>query len=177
MKAFFAILLSFMTMVVMAQSPFKPLPKPKPKTIVTVFYSHQIANQAKYWDSEYKPQADKYVPVAYKVVIVTDSTLSTWRIISVAAAYAEPNNILMAGVGYGYQRLKYDYADAKWLCQWSISPVAFAGGSVAPSTPSSVMSVGVLAGVDNNLVLAGPIYNFGLKQFGVAVSIGINFNN
>jgi len=134
-----------------AQSPFKPVPR------VVTFAAHN--------------------PFAKAAIVQKDSSLNAWRIISVAAAYAEPGNILMAGIGYGYQHLSWDYTAEKWICKWSISPVAFAGGSVAPSTPASVMSVGVLGGINNNLIMAGPVYNFGTKQFGVAVSIGINFNN
>ena len=133
-----------------AQSPFRPIPK-----VVTV-------------------QASPFLRAA---VSLPDSSLNAWRIVTVAACYAEPGNILMAGIGYGYQHLNWDYTNQKWVCQWSVSPAAFAGGSVAPSTPASIMSVGILGGIDNNLVMAGPIYNFGTKQFGVGVSIGINFNN
>lgn len=134
-----------------AQSPFKAIPK---------VISYQATN-----------------PFAKAAIAVKDSSVSAWRIVSVAAAYAEPGNILMAGVGYGFQHLSWDYDAQKWVCKWSVSPVAFAGGSVAPSTPASVMSIGILGGINNNLVMAGPVYNFGTKQFGVAVSIGINFNN
>lgn len=131
-----------------AQSPFKPLPK--------------IAKSV-------SPFAHALAPV--------DSSMNAFRILSVAAAYAEPGNILMAGIGYGYQWLKWDNSTQKWLCKLSISPVAFAGGSVAPSTPASIMSIGIMGGIDNNLILAGPIYNFGTRQVGIALSIGINFNN
>lgn len=146
--------ISFSTM---AQNPFKPIPKVSSVTQTTTM--------------------GKYYKVQKLSLTMPDSLLNAWRIISVAAAYAEPNNILMAGAGYGYQHLQWDYVNQKWICKWSVSPVAFAGGSVAPNTPSSVMSVGILGGFSNNLILFGPIYNFGLKQFGVAISIGISFNN
>ena|SRR5277367_2951712 len=108
---------------------------------------------------------------------VQDSTMQAWRFIADIAAYSEPGNIAEAGVGYGYQWLKYDYTSQKWTCQYSVSAVAFAGGSVAPSTPASIVSAAIMAGFDNNLFLVGPQYNFGTKQFGVAISIGINLNN
>lgn len=106
-----------------------------------------------------------------------DSLLSAWRFSANIAAYAEPGNILMAGVGYGYQHLKYDYSSSKWVCQWSINAVGFAGGSVAPTTPSTIVSFGILGGIVNNLIMAGPIYNPGAKQFGIALSLGISLNN
>lgn len=104
-------------------------------------------------------------------------TINAFRPQASIVAYSEPGNILMAGVGGGYDHLKWVPATKSWSVVWSVNAMAFAGGSVAPNTPSSVMSVGILGGVDNNLILAGPVYNFGTKQFGVAVSIGINFNN
>ncbi len=106
-----------------------------------------------------------------------DSLLKAWRFIANIAAYSEPGNIAEAGIGYGYQSLKYNYAAQKWDCLWSVSAVGFAGGSVAPSTPASIMSAALMVGLVNNLFLIGPQYNFGTKQFGVAVSIGINLNN
>lgn len=131
-----------------AQSPFRPMPK--------------------------LIQPNKFV---HATTMAPDSIANAWRFIADIAAYAQPGNILMAGVGYGYQHLKYDFTAQKWNCVWSVSAVGFAGGSVAPSTPSSIASFGVMAGIYNNLFMAGPIYNPGTKQLGLAVSIGISFNN
>lgn len=114
----------------------------------------------------------------FKAKIATlDSSANAWRFVANIVAYAEPGNILMAGVGYGYQHLKYDYTSAKWNARWSINAVGFAGGSVAPTTPASIASFGIMAGIDNNLFMGGPIYNPGTKQFGIAFSIGISLNN
>jgi hypothetical protein len=137
----------FIVEAVNAQSPFKPLPK---LAVVNKFA---------------------------KDVFTPDSTIQAWRFIANIAAYAEPGNIAEAGLGYGYQWLKYDYTTQKWYANASVSLVAFAGGSVAPSTPSSIMSGAVMAGFLNNLFMVGPQYNFGTKQFGIAVSIGISLNN
>lgn len=104
-------------------------------------------------------------------------TMNAWRPIASIVAYSEPGNILMAGVGGGYQHLKWNTTSQAWSCVWSINALAFAGGSVAPSTPASVMSVGAMVGIDNNLIMAGPVYNFGTKQFGIGLSVAINFNN
>lgn len=139
-----------------AQSPFRIVPKPA----TSVVRSFAVI-------------ADSAVVTP----IVADSTTTAFRFIADIAAYSEPGNIAMAGVGYGYQKLTYSSTAQKWTCNWSVSACAFAGGSVVPSTPASVMSVGVLGGILNNTFMAGPVYNFGTKQFGVALSIGINLNN
>ena len=148
----FILLLSilFISASVYAQSPFKPLAKVK------------VAARN---------------PFARATTVLPDSTTNAWRFIADIAAYAEPGNIAMAGIGYGYQHLKWDYTNQKWNCIWSLNAVGFAGGSVVPSTPASIASVGVMVGIDNNLFMAGPIYNPGTKQFGIAVSVGISFNN
>ena|ERR1700743_3561745 len=147
----YLLLLTFLFIGVFAnaQSPFKSLPK----------------------------VAHTYSPFAHTETATPDSTTGAWRFIANIAAYAEPGNIAMAGIGYGYQSLTWNSATQKWVSNWSVSGCAFAGGSVVPSTPASVMSVGVLGGILNNTIMAGPIYNFGTKQFGVAISIGISLNN
>lgn len=128
--------------------------------------------------SPFKPLAKLSQPNAFAHVATTvDSTMGAFRFIADIGAYSEPGNIGMAGLGYGYQKLTYNSITQKWTCDWSVSGCAFAGGSVVPSTPASVMSVGVLGGIVNNTIMAGPVYNFGTKQFGVAISVGINLNN
>ncbi len=108
-------------------------------------------------------------------VTPTDSTFGALRPLIVAAAYSIPDNHLMAGAGFGYQNLTYNYATGKYTCNFSISAVGFAGGAIAPTTPAQVVSYGVMLGVLNNTVMAGPIVNG--KKIQLAVSIGINFNN
>lgn len=149
MKWHLSVLLILLVSIAAAQSPFRGLPKIDMKR--TRFFHALTPTQ--------------------------DTTMNAWRFIANVAAYAEPGNILMAGVGYGYQHLKYDYTNAKWNAQWSVCAVGFAGGSVAPTTPASIVSLGVMAGFNNNLFMLGPIYNPGTKQFAVALSIGISLNN
>lgn len=149
LKVFLSVFLIFSAFIGYSQSPFKSLPK-----IPTM-----------------RPTFSRATPVQ------PDSSITAARFVADIAAYAEPGNILMAGVGYGIQGLKYNYDTQKWNANWSVSAVAFAGGSVVPTTPASIISVGILGGVLNNTVMAGPIYNFGTKQFGVAVSFGISLNN
>lgn len=145
-----AVLLALLTLssICKAQSPFKALPRIKSASLGFA-----------------------------KVLSQKDSFLHAWRFEANIAAYSEPGNIAMAGIGYGFQSLKWNYNTSKWYCRWSISGVGFAGGSVAPSTPASIMSLGLLGGFVDNLLMAGPVYNFGTKQFGIAISAGINLNN
>jgi hypothetical protein len=147
MKVFLFAVAILFAGAVNAQSIFKPLPK--------------IAKPNKF-------ARDVFTP---------DSVMNAWRFIASIAAYSEPGNIAEAGAGFGLQNLKFDYTTQKWYCNWSISAVGFAGGSVVPTTPSSIGSAAIMVGALNNLVLIGPQYNFGTKQFGIAVSIGISFNN
>lgn len=104
-----------------------------------------------------------------------DSTMNAWRPIANLAAYAEPGNILMAGAGISYQHLKWDIANQKWNCQWSISALGWAGGSVAPKTPADAISYGIMFGALNNLIMVGPAIN-GNKVI-ATVAIGISLNN
>ncbi len=135
-----------------AQSFFKTLPKPQPPTI----------------------SAQRNIITPTKVT-ATDSSFGALRPIVVAAAYSIPDNHLMAGAGFGYQNITYNYATQRFYVNYSISAVGFAGGAIAPKTPADVVSYGLMLGVLNNTVMAGPIMNSGKVQ--LAVSIGINFNN
>lgn len=142
--------------------------------IASLLFIGVVANA----QSPFKPLAKLANPNPFvRVATTTDSTVGAFRFIADIAAYSEPGNIAMAGLGYGYQKLTFNSTTQKWTCNWSVSGCAFAGGSVVPSTPASVMSVGVLGGIVNNTVMAGPVYNFGTKQFGIALSVGINLNN
>jgi hypothetical protein len=110
-------------------------------------------------------------------VSATDSIFNAFRPIANIAAYGEPGNFLLAGVGGGYQHLDYNYVSQTYTCKWSVNIIAWAGGSVAPSTPSSIASIGATLGLDNNLIEIGPAYNIGTKSFFATISVGINFNN
>ncbi len=104
-----------------------------------------------------------------------DSTMNAFRPIANLAAYAEPGHILMAGAGFGLQHLKWDASTQKWYCEWSVSAMGWAGGSVAPATPAQIVSYGVMVGLFNNMVMVGPAINSGKLQ--AVVSLGISFNN
>lgn len=101
--------------------------------------------------------------------------MNAFRPITNIAAYAEPGNILMAGAGISYQHLKWDATTAKWDCLWSISAMGWAGGSVAPKTPTEAISYGVMFGFLNNLIMVGPALNGNKLQ--AVISVGISLNN
>lgn len=125
------------------------------------------------------PKREKTVQVAqrFRALVNTsmDSTMNAFRPIANIAAYAEPGNILMAGAGVSYQHLKWDVSNQKWNCQWSVSGLMWAGGSVAPQTPVQAISYGIMFGAFNNLIMIGPAIN-GNKVI-ATVAVGISLNN
>lgn len=123
------------------------------------------------------PTIRKYALSLNPQVSSTDSIFNVIRPIANIAAYGEPGNFLLAGIGAGYQHLDYNYASQIYTCKWSINLIGWAGGSIAPSNPSSIASIGATLGLDNNLIQVGPAYNIGTKSFFATISVGINFNN
>lgn len=153
------------------------------KTVLCLFAALLLTFQISFGQSFFKPIPKVKAPtvslfsrVMGASLTPADSTINAIRPTAAISAYAEPGNILMAGVGIAYQHLKYDYTNVRWQSQWSVGIYGFAGGSVAPQTPSDLISVGILAGFYNDLIRVGPIYNMNGK-FGAAISIGINFTN
>lgn len=135
---------------VSAQSFFKPLPKIQPPT--------QQRNI-----------------ISRTTVTATDSTFGAFRPLFVGAAYSLPDRHLMAGVGFGFQSITYNYATQRNYVNYSISAIGFGGGAIAPTTPDQVVSYGILLGALNNTVMAGAAINSGRVNF--VISVGINFNN
>src|SRR5580693_7376155 len=106
MKFILITLLSlFIFTCVNAQSVFKPIPKP------VTFHVRSFSVMA---DS------------AVVTPVTADSTTTAFRFIADIAAYSEPGNIAMAGLGYGYQKLTYSSTTQKWSSNWSVSACAFA---------------------------------------------------
>jgi len=144
-----------------AQSFFKPLPKLQPKPVTVqrraVMYKGLQA------------------PGVVTVNSMGDSIKNAVRPILNIAAYAEPKHLLMAGAGISYQHLKYVQSAGIWICIWSVSAMGWAGGSVAPKTPTEVVSYGIMFGAFNNMVMVGPALNDGHGI--LVVSLGINLNN
>lgn len=112
----------------------------------------------------------KAVPSASPLV------MNAWRPTATIAAYTYPGNMLMTGVGYGFQHLKYNDTTSKWIIQYSIQGMVFAGGQVTPSiAPYNIISYGVMVGILNNAIMVGPVLN-GNKVL-IAAAVAIPFNN
>lgn len=124
------------------------------------------------------PKVPARVPGRFRALAVLptqDSILNAFRPITNIAAYAEPGNILMAGAGLSYQHLRWNATTTKWDCQWSVSAMGWAGGSVAPKTPADAISYGIMFGFMNNLIMVGPAFNGNKLQ--AVLSLGITLNN
>lgn len=104
-----------------------------------------------------------------------DSSIWALRPIVVPGAYAEPGNRLMAGAGISYQRDTWNPITNSWYCNYSINALGFAGGSVVPTTPNQITSLGLGIGILNNTILFGGCLTG--NQLGAFISLGINFNN
>jgi hypothetical protein len=115
------------------------------------------------------------------VVTSTDSTYFAIRPVASILAYSLPNQNLQAGAGISLQRLRYTFSTQTYYVDYSVSLIGFAGGTLAPSSPSGVVSIGLLAGILNNALQIGPAYNFSPLANGhkwqIMAAIGINFNN
>lgn len=140
------------------QSFFKPLPKPQAKI------SYGLVSPF----STVPPNVPLPIPTK-------DSTIKAFRPIVNLAAYGEPGDFLMSGAGVSYQSLTFQTSTQKYYCNYSISLLGFAGGSVAPNTPSQIARVGIMFGVWNNKIMAGPCTDG--KRVMAAVGIGISLNN
>lgn len=154
------------------------LKKLLPSFIIMLLFSNTIYSQSffktlpKFKD---KTASDARMVVTPTKVTSTDSSYGALRPIYVAAAYSLPDRHLMAGVGFGYQNITYNYLTERSYCNFSINAVGFGGGAIAPTNVGQVVSYGLLLGAVNNTVMAGAALNSGKVNF--VVSIGINFNN
>lgn len=133
-----------------AQSFFKPLPKHEREVVVTR-------------------------PGFAAKVSATDSVFFAFRPVANIAAISVPSFSAMAGAGFGVQNLDYNFATQRYYCNFSINAVMFAGGNIAPATPTPTLTYAIMLGALNNTVMAGAGINGGKAQF--IASIGINFNN
>jgi hypothetical protein len=139
-----------------AQSPFKRLPKPYTQGAV---HSNAIGD-----------------------VVAPAATLNAFRFTGPIAGYMYPQNQVVTGIGYGYQKLHWDDAIQRYKTDFSINAVAYAGGNVEPDlkNPNSIMSLGISAGFANQLIMIGPAYNLPTKDtkgsFGLVVNISVPLN-
>lgn len=102
-------------------------------------------------------------------------TISAWRLTAPIAGFMYPQQQLVTGIGYGYQRLHWVDSTQRYYTDFSISGVIYLGGDVNTSVnPNNILSIGISLGTLNQLVMVGPCYN--LPKNGVKGSIGIVFN-
>lgn len=155
--------LLFLTLAVLtanaisAQSFFKPVPKP-------VTHPYGVSN----------PFATTQAPTTAPGGVVK---MQAFRPIVNIAAYAEPGNKLMAGAGISYQYLTWNESNGKYESTLSISGLMFAGGSIAPKTPSEAVDFGAMVGFKNNLINIGVIPPITSKNWQAVISVGISLNN
>lgn len=118
-------------------------------------------------------------------ITLTDSTFGAIRPILIPVAFSIPDNQIMAGAGFGYQNITYNFATGKYYCNWSINLVGFMGGSVVPTVPSMATSYGITVGFLNNSANVGVKFNsrkdpqdekFKVKPNAV-LAYYVNFNN
>jgi hypothetical protein len=120
-------------------------------------------------------------------VTPTDSIFCAFRPIVTAAMGITANKTTkaMAGTGISFQNLTYNYGTQKYYCNWSISALAMAGGAIAPTSTTEIMSYGLMLGMNNNNIGVGAFIT-GEKQkpgektkyyIGPMFTFNINFNN
>jgi len=149
MKNLIILLLVFFCTNCMAQSSFKRMPKP----VQTYRKTNSLSTDNN-----------------------ANKAFSAFRFTGPIAGYLYPQNQVVTGLGYGWQRLHFVDSTQRYYTDFSISAVAYAGGTVAPTLhPNNIVSIGISLGVLNQLVMIGPAYN--LPVHGSAMgSIGVVFN-
>jgi hypothetical protein len=152
MKSIFLLLISISLLTYAnAQSPFKPLPKKS--------------------------------TIKYGGVVTSPTITSAFRFTGPIAGFAYPQKQVVTGLGYGWQKLHWVDSTQKYYADFSVSAVLYAGGNVEPSIsdPNNILSVGISLGIVNQLIMAGPVYNFpkdGNKgSFGFVVNFSVPLNN
>lgn len=133
-----------------AQGIFKRLPKP---TLTNVIISDE---------NEYLSSLPVILPLK-----------SAWRLVPIAG-YMYPQQQIVTGMGYGYQRLHWIDSIQRYYTNWSLSGAVLLGGDTRKlSNPNGIMSIGLSLGVLNQLLMLGVYYNLPTETKG---SIGIVFN-
>jgi hypothetical protein len=107
--------------------------------------------------------------------------ISAWRFTDQTAGFMYPQNLVVTGLGFGYERSHWVDSTQRYYVNYSISGVVYAGGNVRPTlTPNNIISIGLSIGVLNNLINLSPCWNFpsaGNKgSFGMILNLGIPLN-
>lgn len=142
-----------------------------------------VAQTGGVWSDVFKrTRLPVYSAPSDKLSIPLDSVFARIKPVVIAAAYFEPGNILMAGIGIAYENIKWDATTQVNKVNWSAGLYGFAGGSVVPTTPAALMSIGAGFGFLNNNIVIGPAYNLPSGtlpkgQLGAFLSTAINIGN
>lgn len=110
------------------------------------------------------------------------TSITAFRFTGPMAGYLYPQDQVVTGIGYGWQKLHWVEATQKYYTDISISGVLYAGGNVQPSIQEhNIMSVGVSLGFLNQLFMVGPTYNFAKNgspgTWGVVANFSVPLNN
>lgn len=108
--------------------------------------------------------------------------VTAFRFTGPIAGFMYPQNLVVTGLGYGWQRMHFVDSTQKYYTDFSISGVVYAGGNVRPGlNPNNIISAGISLGILNQLLMIGPAYNFPKGEvkgsFGVVFNISIALNN
>lgn len=133
-----------------AQSPFKPLPKPG---------NHYNANaKASIVIVDTLPAGSTYVGLRFTGPMVL---------------YVLPNSTVFTGVGIDYEHDTYSQTTGKFYCDWAFAVAVYAGGQFAPTNVSGVTGVGFSVQLFNKLLSVGVLYNLTTKQVQSGVGPGV----
>jgi hypothetical protein len=121
-----------------------------------------------------KPEMRYGISLAAAPVSVT-----AWRFTGPIAGFMYPQNQVVTGLGYGYNRMHFVDSTQHYYVDISVSGVVLAGGNVTPSfQANNIMSAGIGIGFVNQLIQIIPCYNFASPNntkgsFGVVVAVAV----
>lgn len=144
-----------------------------------------LAFTASYSQSSFKrlPKPAHLVSSRLSASQVSNKAVKAFRFTGPIAGYMYPQNMVVTGFGYGFQRMHFVDSTQKYYVDFSISGVAYIGGNVVKtSNPYNIASIGISLGVLNQLIMIGPAYNLpaiagGKGSIGVVFNIAVPLNN
>ena len=107
--------------------------------------------------------------------------MTAFRFTSPFAGYMMPQNQIVTGAGFGWNKLHYVDSTSRWYSDLSINGVIYAGGNVSPSIEkNNVISAGLSIGFLNQLIMLGGAYNFPTETkggtFGLVINLAVPLN-
>lgn len=132
MKSILIAFLLFVSASVVAQSPFKSIPKPAMRYSLTL-----------------------------NSIIRPDSNINAVRFSITPVSYSYPNNHVMVGAGVAYENLSYNFGTEKWTTNWSAGCYGWYN-TVLPTSKTTKqlpISYGPAATFLNGILLIGVGYD------------------